>query len=183
MSVRNGLLALLDEGPSHGYQLKTAFEERTGEAWMVNIGQIYTTLQRLERDGLVAAAVGDDDAGRHPYRLTGAGRAALGEWFDTPVVASPPPRDELAVKVLLAVAATDVDVGAVIQRQRTAAVEQLQAYTRQKASIDPVADLPLALLLDSLVLKTEAEIRWLDACEARIARARDAATPTEGSSR
>ena len=170
MSVRYGLLALLDEAPSHGYQLKTAFERRTGGNWALNIGQVYTTIQRLERDGLVEAIEGpapaDDD--RREYRITPAGRAQLATWFDNPVVAEAPARDELTIKVLLAVAAGDVDVTTLIQRQRRASVEQLQAYTRRKAKADPARDVAFLILLDNLIFRTEAEIRWLDACDARI---------------
>ena len=172
VSVKYGLLALLAEGPSHGYQLKTGFEQRTGSSWLLNIGQVYTTIQRLERDGLVESvgpSTPDDD--RREYRLTPAGRAQLDSWFDHPTVADAPARDELTIKVLLAVAAEDVDVTALLQRQRRASIEQLQAYTRRKAKADPVRDVAFLILLDALIFRTEAEIRWLDACEARIQRA------------
>ena len=170
MSVRYGLLALLDEAPSHGYQLKTAFERRTGGNWALNIGQVYTTIQRLERDGLVESidsrTAADDD--RREYRITTAGRAQLATWFDNPVVPEAPARDELTIKVLLAVAAGDIDVTALLQRQRRASIEQLQAYTRRKAKADPQRDVAFLILLDALIFRTEAEIRWLDACDARI---------------
>lgn len=169
MSVRYGLLALLDEAPSHGYQLKTAFERRTGGNWAINIGQVYTTIQRLERDGLVESvgpAGADDD--RREYRITSAGREQLSAWFDNPVVTEAPARDELTIKVLLAVAAGDIDVTNLLQRQRRASVEQLQAYTRRKAKADPKLDTAFLILLDALIFRTEAEIRWLDACDARI---------------
>jgi DNA-binding PadR family transcriptional regulator len=171
VSVRFGILALLDEAPSHGYQLKTAFERRTGGNWALNIGQVYTTIQRLERDGLVEVqapvdAPGDDD--RREYRITLAGRTQLADWFENPVVPDAPARDELTIKVLLAVAAGDVDVTALLQRQRRASIEQLQAYTRRKAKADPERDVAFLILLDALIFRTEAEIRWLDACDARI---------------
>jgi DNA-binding PadR family transcriptional regulator len=165
VSIKYGLLALLDEEPRHGYELKTAFERRTGGSWALNIGQVYTTLQRLERDGLVELARSDGD--RHDYRITRAGRDQLREWFATPVVPDAPPREQLTIKVLLAVAASDVDVTEMLQRQRTASVEQLQAYTRRKAGADP-DDVAFLLMLDALIYRTEAEIRWLDACDARI---------------
>ena len=170
MSVRYGLLALLDEAPSHGYQLKTAFERRTGGNWALNIGQVYTTIQRLERDGLVESfdgvAAADDE--RRAYRITKAGRGQLAAWFDNPVVPEAPARDELTIKVLLAVAAGDIDVSVLLQRQRRASIEQLQAYTRRKAKADPKRDTAFLILLDALIFRTEAEIRWLDACDARI---------------
>ncbi len=167
MSVRFGLLALLDDAPSHGYALKTAFERRTGGSWALNIGQVYTTIQRLERDGLVESIGGADDD-RREYRITPTGREQLAAWFDSPVVAEAPTRDELTIKVLLAVAAGDIDVTALLQRQRRASVEQLQAYTRRKAKAEPKRDIAFLILLDALIFRAEAEIRWLDACEARI---------------
>lgn len=172
MSFRYGLLALLAEEPRHGYELKTAFERRTGGEWAINIGQVYTTLQRLERDGLVELA--GSDAERRDYRITVAGRAQLESWYATPVVAEPAPRDELMIKVLLAVAAADVDVTDILQRQRRASIEQLQAYTRRKARAHPTDDLAFLLMLDALIFRSEAEIRWLDAAEARIRQAIDA---------
>ena len=167
MSVRYGLLALLNEAPSHGYSLKTGFERRTGGSWLLNVGQVYTTIQRLERDGLVEA-LDTDDEDRREYRITPAGREQLTDWFDNPVVPEGPARDELTIKVLLAVAAGDVDVTALLQRQRRASVEQLQAYTRRKAKADPRRDAAFLILVDALIFRTEAEIRWLDATEARI---------------
>jgi DNA-binding PadR family transcriptional regulator len=166
VSVRFGLLALLAEAPTHGYQLKTAFEQRTGGSWAINIGQVYTTLQRLERDGLVEDLGSDGD--RKDYRITETGQATLDAWFVNPVVPEAPARDELTIKVLLAVAAGDVDVTDVLQRQRRASIEQLQAYTRRKAQADPDRDLAFLILLDALIFRTEAEIRWLDASEARV---------------
>lgn len=178
MTVKHSLLALLAEEPAHSYQLKSSFEARTGGVWMLNIGQVYTTLQRLERDGLVAS---DEDEDRTAYRLTSVGRQALEGWFATPIVEDPPPRDELTLKVLLAVGADDVDLAGILQRQRTAAVEHLQTLTRQKAAAHPDDDLPWLLLLDALVLRTEAELRWLDLCEARVSRARqDHTAPRAG---
>lgn len=166
MSVRLGLLALLAKGSTHGYQLKTDFEQRTGGSWALNIGQVYTTLARLERDGLVEAlpSVGD----RNEYRITATGAEALETWFGNPVLPEAPARDELTIKVLLAVAAGNVDVSAVIQRQRRASIEQLQAYTRRKAQADPERDVTFLILMDALIFRTEAEVRWLDATEARI---------------
>lgn len=169
MSVRYGLLALLAEAPSHGYQLKSAFERRTGNQWLLNIGQVYTTIQRLEQKGLVesvAPDAADDD--RRDYRITDAGRAELEAWFTSPVVLEEPTRDELTIKVLLATAAGSVDLTGLLQRQRRASIEQLQAYTQRKAVADPEHDVAFLILLDALIFRTEAEIRWLDACDARL---------------
>jgi DNA-binding PadR family transcriptional regulator len=185
VSVRYGIMALLAEEPAHGYQLKTDFERRTNGSWALNIGQVYSTLQRLERDGLVEAVEQPEADGANPgrvhdrtdYRLTVRGRDELDRWFATPVIPEGPARDELTIKVLLAVAASDVDVTEVLQRQRTASVAQLQALTRRKAQADPERDLAWLLLLDALIMKTEAEVRWLDASEARIRRHRGTHRP------
>lgn len=181
MSIRQAMLALLEQGPMYGYQLRAEFEQRTGETWPLNIGQVYTTLSRLERDGLVEVVDhgGADDpaSDRHvSYRATEAGRSEASAWFTTPVPRSQPPRDELAIKLAIAVTLPGVDVSELIQKQRTATMSALQDYTRLKRSgraaqpADP-ADLAWSLVLDSLVFDAEAEVRWLDHCEARLRRA------------
>src|SRR5687767_15878608 len=110
MSVRLALLALLEEGPMYGYQLRSEFERRTGAAWPLNVGQVYTTLDRLERDGLVAQDGTPDAEGRIAYRITDDGRAELTSWFRSPVTAKSAPRDELSIKLALAVTTPGVDV-------------------------------------------------------------------------
>ena len=124
MSIRQGLLALLAQGPMYGYQLRTEFERRTGSTWPLNIGQVYTTLTRLERDELVARA-GADDEGHVVYVITGSGRGEVETWWTTPVSRDQPPRDELAIKLAIAVTVPGVDVGAVIQQQRSATMRAL----------------------------------------------------------
>ncbi|HEY8472503.1 MAG TPA: PadR family transcriptional regulator [Natronosporangium sp.] len=179
MSVRNGLLALLAEEPRHCYALKAGFEERTGQAWRVNIGQVYSTLERLERDGLVEPTGSGEGAARS-YQLTGSGLRQLQEWFAQPVMLDPPPRDELAIKLLLAVGAPQVDVLQLIQRQRAALIRVLQRYTHQKELLDEETELPSVLLHDSLILNAEAQLRWLDLCEARLRRRGLLARPATG---
>src|SRR5436305_15148698 len=114
MSVRHALLALLSEGPKYGLQLRQEFEARTGEVWPLNVGQVYTTLQRLERDGLVVSE-GDDDGPQRNFRITEHGEIELGAWLRTPPDLSSPPRDELVIKVLVAARLPGVDVAEVIQ--------------------------------------------------------------------
>ena len=174
MSVRQGLLALLADRPMYGYQLRGEFEVRTGATWPLNVGQVYTTLGRLERDGLVEAA--DSDAeGRVRYRITAAGHAELATWFSSPVDRTAPPRDELAIKLAMAVTVPDVDVRAVVAQQRAATVRALQDYTRLKARLPEqpasAAELSWQLVLESLIFDADAEVRWLDHCEARLVRA------------
>jgi DNA-binding PadR family transcriptional regulator len=171
MSIRYGILALLEREPMYGYQLKHEFETSTGSTWPLNIGQVYTTLSRLERDGLVEQKGEPDEDGRVVYRLTTAGHADLTGWFASPVVASDRPRDELAIKVSLALTTPGVDVHAVVQTQRTATLRHLQELTRLKMDADDEVDAAWLLVLDSMIFRSEAEVRWLDHSETRLARA------------
>jgi DNA-binding PadR family transcriptional regulator len=167
VSVRHSLLALLSGGPMHGYGLKTEFEAATGDVWPLNVGQVYTTLGRLERDGLVTA--GADADGQKVYEITGVGRDELGRWFETPVPREVIPRQELAIKLVFALRSGVADVAAVVQRQRVATVRALQDVTRLKAAAESRGDMAWLLMLDALVFQAEAEARWLDMCEARLA--------------
>jgi DNA-binding PadR family transcriptional regulator len=169
MSVKHGLLALLESGPMYGYQLRAAFEESTGGTWPLNIGQVYTTLSRLERDDLVRPLPAGD-GGQRPYQITEAGRAELASWFATPVSRNDRPRDELAIKLALALRTPGVDVRAVLQAQRSATMRTLQEYTRLKAGAGQPAELSWRLVLDNMLFQAEAEMRWLDHCEATLVR-------------
>jgi DNA-binding PadR family transcriptional regulator len=179
MAVREGLMALLDEEPRYGYQLKTAFESATGGVWNLNVGQVYTTLDRLQRGGLVSV----DDAGdQKRYALTDNGRAALGAWWRAVPADDPPPRDELQLKVLLAIDRGPAHALRVITRQRTAITRLLQQHRRSRrgGGDEPLAE---ALIADALAVRAEADLRWLDLCESRIQRAareRSADARTDG---
>src|SRR5687767_15604642 len=110
MSVRHALLALLSEGPKYGLQLRQEFEAKTGEVWPLNTGQVYTTLQRLERDGLVESDDSVDEGPQKSFRITEEGRDELATWLRTPPDSTSPPRDELVIKVLVALRMPRVDV-------------------------------------------------------------------------
>ena len=153
----------------YGYQLRAAFEESTGGTWPLNIGQVCTTLSRLERDDLVRP-LPDSDGGQRPDQITDAGRADLAAWISTPIHRTDRPRDELAIKLALALTTPGVDVRGVLQAQRGATMRTLQEYTRLKARADQPADLSWRLVLDAMLFQAEAEIRWLDHCEASLAR-------------
>ena len=168
MSVRQGMLALLGTAPMHAYQLRQEFERRTGGTWPLNMGQVSTTLDRLGRDGLVETT-GDDEPER--YRLTAAGRTEVERWWSTPVERGAPARDELAIKLALAVTVPGVSVPDLVQAQRTETMRVLRDLTRLKRAEPAAADLAWSLVLDGLVFSAEAEIRWLDHVEARVARA------------
>ncbi|MDT0307109.1 PadR family transcriptional regulator [Streptomyces sp. DSM 44917] len=189
MSIRYGLLALLESGPRYGSQLRAEFESRTGATWPLNIGQVYTTLGRLERDGLIGPE-GGGDAKQQLYAITEAGRRELGAWFARPVDRSQPSRDELAIKLAMAVGSPGVDVRGIIQGQRRHTLKVMQDYTRLKARAlaaaqepggDAGQDIAWLLVLEQLIFHAEAEARWLDHCEARLVRLaaeRRAAAPT-----
>ncbi|HEU4849918.1 MAG TPA: PadR family transcriptional regulator [Terrimesophilobacter sp.] len=177
MSVRQSLLAILDQGPCYGYQLRSEFDRRTGSTWPLNVGQIYNTLDRLERDGLVEKTEVEgsdpDSSGQIYYRITDAGSAEVAGWLGSPVERSAATRDELAIKLAIAVTLPGVDIAQVIQVQRTATLRTLQELTKTKnASGGPESSEELAWLLvvDSMIFQAEAEVRWLDHSEARLAR-------------
>jgi len=214
MSVKQAFLALLSQQPMHGYQLRQEFEARTGSTWPLNIGQAYTTLQRLERDGLVAPVEPSDEAGSRgfdsaqpenfdetqskgnggaqsdgfemsgspssstdgsPERfvLTESGQAAVDKWWTTPVERSAPARDELAIKLALAVTIPGVDIAKVVQTQRTATLRTLRDFRKLKEHADTSdpGGLAWSLVLESLIFSAEAEVRWLDHIEAAVAKA------------
>jgi DNA-binding PadR family transcriptional regulator len=162
-------LALLSEGPKYGLRLRHEFEERTGEVWPLNVGQVYTTLQRLERDGLIESDDEDEAGSQKSFRLTASGGAELDAWLKTPPDLSSPPRDELVIKVLVASRVPGVDVHDVIQTHRRRVVELMQEWTRVKrdAGVDEVN---LSLVVDAELFRLDSVVRWLDAAEARLRR-------------
>ena len=181
MSVRHALLALLSEGPKYGLQLRDEFEQRTGEVWPLNVGQVYTTLQRLERDGLIESD-GEGEVGpQKSFRLTADGGTELDAWLRTPPDLSAPPRDELVIKVLVASRVPGVDVHDVIQAHRRHIVELMQEWTRVKRDAGP-DEVSLALVVDAELFRLDSVIRWLDAADARLRRAGTAQTPVAPSS-
>ena len=169
MSVRHAMLALLSEGPKYGLQLREEFEAGTGEVWPLNVGQVYTTLQRLERDGLVESDGTGDEGPQKGFRITAEGEQELARWLRTPPDLSSPPRDELVMKVLVALRVPSADVHAVIQAHRRYLVEVMQQWTRIKE--DDGADLSGLLAIDAELFRLDSVVRWLDAAEARVNRA------------
>jgi DNA-binding PadR family transcriptional regulator len=179
MSVRHALLALLSEGPKYGLQLREEFEARTGDVWPLNVGQVYTTLQRLERDGLVESDGDGDDGPQKGFRITDGGAAELAAWLRTPPDLASPPRDELVMKVLVALRVPGTDVHEVIQVHRRYLMELMQQWTRIK-EVEAESDLGLALVVDAELFRLDAVIRWLDAADGRLKRA--AADPPQPAS-
>ena len=170
MSVRHALLALLSEGPKYGLQLREEFEARTGEVWPLNVGQVYTTLQRLERDGLVESDGTADEGPQKGFRITAAGTEELAAWLRTPPDLSSPPRDELVIKVLVAARLPGVDVHEVIQAHRRYLVQLMQQWTRIKED-DDGHDVAVGLAVDAELFRLDSVTRWLDAADGRLLRA------------
>lgn len=170
MSIKHSILAMLLEGPRYGYQLRSEFEDRTGGTWPLNIGQVYTTLDRLDRDGFIENK-GDDGEGHVIYQLTEKGEAEAQQWFESPVERNSLPRNELAIKIALALTVPGVDVSAVIQVQRSASIRSLQEFNRLRRSADSQLDTAWLLVLDSHIFAAEAEVRWLDHAEVTAKKA------------
>jgi DNA-binding PadR family transcriptional regulator len=167
MSVPYALLALLSEGPKYGLRLQSEFEARTGEVWPLNVGQVYTTLQRLERDGLVESDDAEGERSQKRYRITSAGDRELAEWLRTPPDLVPPPRDELVIKVLVALQVPGTDVQEILQVHRRHVIEVMQRYTQVKAAAGE-DDVALALVADAELFRLESIVRWLDAADVRL---------------
>ena len=171
MSVKYALLALLSSGPSSTYQLRKDFDLSTGQTWPLNIGQVSTTLQRLERDGLVVRELAGsaDPMAPEPWHLTPVGWSELDGWWLRPVVRSERGRDELVIKLALAVAAPGVDVVELVQRQRSVTLGGLHDVTRALHDVGD-ADLAARLVLNHHVFAIEADLRWLDDVEGALVR-------------
>jgi DNA-binding PadR family transcriptional regulator len=170
VSVRHALLALLSEGPKYGLQLREEFEAGTGEVWPLNVGQVYTTLQRLERDGMVESDDTAEDGPQKGFRITARGQQELGEWLRTPPDLTSPPRDELVIKTLVALRVPGTDVHEVIQVHRQYLIALMQQWTRLKED-EAELDLGFALAVDAELFRLDAVVRWLDTVDGRVKRA------------
>ena len=171
MSVRHSLLAILDQGPCYGYQLRTEYERRTGSTSPLNVGQIYNTLDRLERDGFVAK--GSPDAQGHVfYEITEAGSLEVSAWLTSPVERAAQTRDELAVKLSIAASLPGVDADSLLNAQRAASRAHRDALARRIATLTVVRpeELARAIVLDAMLAQAEAELEWLERTAERLAR-------------
>lgn len=172
MPVRHAILGLLHQKPRHGYDLRAAFEAMVGgpSVWELKPAQVYTTLSRLERDGLIEPRqperIGGPD--RIVYRITEAGRHVLAQWFSAGVHGDHV-RDHFFVKLMVALATPESDPRDVLRLQRLTLYRDLHALTAKRAHVDCDLDLARALLLDKAVMHLEADLRWLDMIEARLA--------------
>lgn len=171
MPVRHAILGLLYQRPRHGYDLRSAFEAMVGGAsvWDLKPAQVYTTLNRLERDGLVEPSeperIGGPD--RVVYRLTEQGRGELVAWLADGVHGDHV-RDHFFVKLMVAIGTPDTDPREVVRLQRATLYRDLHALTSKRSRLDRTTDLARAMLLDKAVMHLEADLRWLDMVEGRL---------------
>ena len=179
MIVKHALLALLDYTPTYGYELHGLMKASLGDHWTINTGQIYSTLSRLERDGLVVrqAASGDEAAERTSYDLTRDGRAELERWYHEPLSRNYRLRDVFYAKLMLSLFFGPVPPDEVLQTQRRELLSEMHELTHMRAETDPASELPWLLLLESAIMHLEADLRWLDMCEARLDELRHVPTP------
>lgn len=166
MPIHHAVLALLSDGSSYGYELKSRFEESVGPQWgALNIGHLYQVLDRLERDKLVTKRVvpQDDRPNRVVYRLTKAGRLELDSWLETPFV-RPAYRDDLFLKLFASSRLGRERLDDLLRRQRQAFLGELAALgkLRREHRDDPL----IALLIEAAVLHTKADLRLVELSEA-----------------
>lgn len=181
MSVRQSLLAILDQGPCYGYQLRAEFERRTGSGPALNVGQVYTTLERLERDGLVVKG-GADEHGHVHYEITPDGREQARAWLrsaDSPTSGN---RDDFATQVTLAATLPGADVDTLIRRHRARLMRDLERIERGLADTDDAADIPSRLSASRRDSRARADLAWLDSVEAQLTKGPYAAFPLSGAS-
>lgn len=170
--VRHALLGLLHQRPRHGYDLREAYLALVGgpSVWDLKPAQVYTTLARLERDGLIepieTARIGGPD--RVVYSVTDAGRAALAAWLSEGVHGDHV-RDHFFVKLMVALGTPEADPREVLKVQRATLYRDLHALTAKRAHVDRGVELARAMLLDKAVMHLEADLRWLDMVEGRLA--------------
>ncbi|MFC4471150.1 PadR family transcriptional regulator [Streptomyces xiangluensis] len=167
MSTRHILLGLLAGGPSHGYDLKRRHDERFPQARPLAYGQVYTTLQRLVRDGL-AEVDGTDSAGgpeRTRYRSTGEGERELAKWTGEITPPAPFVTNEIFAKVVCAILAS-ADPAAYLRAQRAAHMDRMRELTAVKTAQG--ADLATVLSADYALSHLDADLRWMNTTAARL---------------
>ena len=162
MSLKFGVMGLLAREPLHGYEVKNRFEDMLGGTWEVNIGQIYTTLQRLERDGLVRPVGPRGDRGRLQYELSSAGRKALDHWLAEPDSGPQELHEDIYVKLLIATRIANGDLQQLLGRQKRAYLQRLRDLNRLEERARRDGRIDLARLVRGALLHTEADLKWMD---------------------
>lgn len=168
MSVRQSLLAILDQGPCYGYQLRAEFARRTGATWPLNVGQSTTRSTGSSATGSSRRAT-STSRGTCTGTSRMPGSLEVREWLRAPVERAP--RDELAIKLTVAATLPGVDAADVIRTQRSASQAQLDEL-RGAAYTGPAGpeEVAWSLVTDARVFAAEAELRWLEHAQERLAR-------------
>lgn len=173
--VQRALLALLSQQSRHGYELHDLFGAAIGGHWEVNSGQIYSSLERLARDGLVAEEAIEKGSGpdKRMWAVTDEGRADLADWFQSAVPREYRLRDEFYLKLMLAIVTRAGSPRRVVQVQRRELLQELHDLINRRDAANPRRELARILLLDSAIMHTDAELRWLEMVEARLDEIRE----------
>ena len=171
MSVRHAVLGLLAQRPRHGYDLRAAFQAMIGgeQNWELKPAQIYTTLARLEKSGLVAEESVSQDGGpeKRIFAITPAGQRTLADWFASGTELEHQ-HDEFFIKLMIGLASGVADPYQLIHTQRNHLYRQLHELTVHRGRADPKKELANILMLDKAVMHVEADLRWLDMTEGRL---------------
>ncbi|MFP3991385.1 PadR family transcriptional regulator [Streptomyces sp. E11-3] len=168
MSTRHVLLGLLATDPGHGYDLKRRHDDRFPQGRPLAYGQVYTTLQRLVRDGLAEVDGTEADGGpeRTSYRATAEGERELADWLGQVAPPAPFVTNEIFAKVVVAILTTSADPEAYLRDQRAAHKARMRELTAVKAS--PGADLATVLSADYALHHLDADLRWMNTTAGRL---------------
>jgi DNA-binding PadR family transcriptional regulator len=172
MSLKFGILGVLAEEPLHGYEVKHRFENLLGGSWDVNIGQVYTTLQRLERDQLVEPVGRRGDRGRLAYRLTDDGQRALDTWLSRPESDPQQLREEIYIKLLLASRVNGGKLNDLLTGQRHVYLQRLKDLAELELKVRRDGRDDLVLLYKGAIFHTEADLKWVEACADELRKPR-----------
>jgi DNA-binding PadR family transcriptional regulator len=174
MSVKYAMLGILAEKDLHGYELKSSFDEKVGEFWSLNYGQIYSTLDRLEKEDLVTHDLQTQDRrpDRKIFSITGKGRTELEEWLSTPVHKIRALRDEFFIKLVFMDRKDPGPILDLIEKQKALYLKQMNQLTNRKVSYKKKSEnidiLTAELLMDAGLFHAEADIKWLTLCASKI---------------
>jgi DNA-binding PadR family transcriptional regulator len=193
LSVKYALLGILSEESRHGYEIKRAFDEKMGEFWNLNVGQIYSTLEKLEGEGLIehSEIAQQDKPDKKVYRITDSGLEDFNDWRTRPIKAEPRTlRDELFVKILFMDPHDPQSVLSLIKNHQSVYLAYMMRLTERKYQQEQQVRKGLtnakteqereklerdrllnAVLIDAALFHAEADIRWLRHCEARLKEA------------
>lgn len=171
MDSRLTMLGLIGAGPSHGYDLKHSWDRWFSTTRVLAFGQVYATLARLARDGLITQIEAAPGAGpeRKRYMITDAGRAEVAHWLATPESPDASLQVDLFAKTVIALMLDD-DATGLLDAQRARHMERMRELTRLKSG----SDLRTVLLADHALFHIEADLRWMDTTSARLGELRDA---------